>query len=219
MGQIVMVLGASGSGKSTSLRSFNQGEVGIFSVAGKRLPFKKQLDVFNTRDYNLICKTLQGNKRLAYVIDDSTYLMQFDMFQYAKTKGYEKFTDMAMNFERLLEYGQATSDDTIVYLLHHPRFGEDGGSEPQTVGKMLDNQLNIVGLFPIVIECEIRESEHVFITDPKEGKLAKSPVDLETGVRMLPEVMPNDLKQVDTLIREFWGMRPLENALQDAGKE
>ena len=84
---------------------------------------------------------------------------------------------------------------------------------------MLDNQLNVVGLFPIVIECEIRESEHIFVTDPQEGQLAKSPVDLETGERMLPAVMPNDLKAVDTAIREFWGMRPLVDAQTSAGEE
>lgn len=54
-----MILGESGSGKSTSLRNFDTGEVGIFNVASKPLPFRKKLSTFNTKDYNAIKATLQ----------------------------------------------------------------------------------------------------------------------------------------------------------------
>lgn len=45
MGVAVLVLGASGSGKSTSLRNFSVDEVGIFNVAGKPLPFKRRSSI------------------------------------------------------------------------------------------------------------------------------------------------------------------------------
>lgn len=210
MGTLVMVIGKSGSGKSTSLRNFEADEVGVFSVAGKRLPFKKQLQVANTADYATICAALQRNDRNAYVIDDSTYLMQFKAFEYAKVKGYDKFVEMAQDFEHLLEYARNTNPDTIVYFLHHPQFGEEGSSKPQTTGKMLDNQLNIEGLFPIVIEATVKEGEHVFVTKNDGENIAKAPVDVSTGERMLPEVMDNDLKAVDTAIREFWELAPIK---------
>lgn len=209
MGVLVMVIGKSGSGKSTSLRNFSADEVGVFSCANKPLPFRRRLTVANTSDYASICASLQRNSRRAYVIDDSTYLMQFDNFKYAKTKGYEKYVDMAVSFERLLEYARLTSPDTIVYFLHHPQFADDGTAKPQTIGKMLDNQLCIEGLFPIVIEACVQDGEHVFVTKNDGTNITKAPVDVETGERMLPEVMPNDLKAVDTKIREFWGMAPI----------
>ena len=209
MGTLVMVIGKSGSGKSTSLRNFEPDEVGVFSVAGKRLPFKKQLQVANTSDYAAIGAALTRNAYNAYVIDDSTYLMQFKAFEYAKVKGYDKFVEMAVDFERLLEYAKNTNPDTIVYFLHHPQFGEDGSSKPQTVGRMLDNQLNIEGLFPIVIEATVKDGQHVFVTKNDGINIAKAPVDVSTGERMLPEIMDNDLKAVDTAIREFWNLAPL----------
>ena len=83
MGVIVMVIGKSGSGKSTSLRNFEDGTIGIINVAGKPLPFKKHLPSKTTTDYDVIKKTLQSGAYRAYVIDDSTYLMQFEAFNRA----------------------------------------------------------------------------------------------------------------------------------------
>lgn len=209
MGVIVMVIGKSGSGKSTSLRNFEDGTIGVINVAGKPLPFKKHLPTMVTSDYEVIKKTLQSGRYNAYVIDDSTYLMQFESFNRAHEKGYDKFTDMAVHFKTLLDTATQTPPDTVVYFMHHPNFADDFSSKPQTIGKMLDNQLNIEGLFPIVIECAIKDGEHVFITTSNGLNIAKAPVDLETGERMLPETMPNDLKAVDDAIRAFWGLAPL----------
>ena len=47
MGIPVLILGESGSGKSTSLRNFEPTEVGIFNVASKPLPFRRQLPSAN----------------------------------------------------------------------------------------------------------------------------------------------------------------------------
>ena len=213
MGALVMVLGKSGSGKSSSLRGFEPDEVGVFNVAGKPLPFRKQLKTADNCDYRTIKAALAKNGLNAYVIDDSTYLMQFDMFKYAKVKGYDKFTDMAVDFKGLLDAARATSPDTIVYFLHHPQFNDSGESRPQTVGRMLDNQLCIEGLFPIVIGCRVRDGRHEFVTHSEdEASIFKAPVDVETGERMLPEVMDNDLKAVDTAIRGFWHMAPLKRS-------
>jgi ABC-type lipoprotein export system ATPase subunit len=40
MGIPVLVMGASGSGKSRSLKNFKQGELSVINVAGKPLPFR-----------------------------------------------------------------------------------------------------------------------------------------------------------------------------------
>ena len=45
MGVSVLVLGHSGTGKSTSLRNFKPGEIGIFNVAGKPLPFRGKMSI------------------------------------------------------------------------------------------------------------------------------------------------------------------------------
>lgn len=198
-----MVLGDSGSGKSTSLRNFEPGEVGVFNVTGKPMPFRKHLPQAATSDYKAIKGKIEANDLRAYVVDDAGYLMQFDNFARAKVKGYDKFTEMADSFYQLLRTAMATDADTVVYFLMHPDTDEQGREKPKTIGKMLDEKLNVQGLFPIVIDCEVRDGAHVFVTKNDGFGIAKAPMD------MLPDVMDNDLKAVDSAIREYWGMAPL----------
>ena len=217
MGNLIMVLGKSGSGKSTSLRNFEPDEVGVFSVAGKRLPFRGDLPIVQHAGYDRIAKILQANKRRCYVIDDATYLMQFDNFNRARETGYGKFTDMAVSFQQLLQRASWTSEDTNVYFLMHPDTDEMGREKPKTIGKMLDEKLCVEGLFPIVIDARVIQGEdgsarHVFVTQNDGSNLAKCPMG------MLPPVMDNDLKAVDTAIREYWGMRPTTDDAADAAE-
>lgn len=202
MGELVMVIGQSGSGKSSSIENFDPSEVGIFSCAGKRLPFRKKMNVYNRPTYKQIKDTLKANKLHTYIIDDSTYLMQFAMFKYANDSGFTKFTTMALDFEQLLEAAMHTDENTIVYFLHHPQFEDSGRSKPQTVGKMLDNQLCIEGLFPIVLEATVKDGKHVFVTQSDGFNIAKSPQGMFADV-----TIPNDLKAVDMAIRDYWGMQ------------
>lgn len=203
MGTLVMVLGESGSGKSTSLRNFEPGEVGVFNVTGKPMPFRKQLPQVPSAGYQVITKTLAANNKRAYVVDDAGYLMQFDNFGRCKDTGYGKFTDMAKSFYELLRAAMATDRDTVVYFLLHPDRDDQGREKPKTIGKMLDEKLNVQGLFPIVLDCEVRDGKHVFVSQNDGYSLAKAPME------MLPGVMDNDLKAVDAAIREYWGLKPL----------
>ena len=218
MGNLIMVLGKSGSGKSTSLRNFAPDEVGVFSVAGKRLPFRGSLPIVQHAGYARIAEILAANRRRCYVIDDATYLMQLDNFARAKEVGYQKFTDMAVAFQQLLQRASWTSEDTNVYFLMHPDTDDMGREKPKTIGKMLDEKLCVEGLFPIVIDARVVQGEdgrprHVFVTENDGGNLAKAPLG------MLPPVMDNDLREVDRLIREYWGMRPIVDAPDGAEEE
>lgn len=199
MGIPVLVLGASGSGKSTSLRNFNENEVGIFNVAGKPLPFKKKLPKVDNATYEKIYKVLQNPERKKYVIDDSQYLMAFESFDHAKETGYGKFTNMALNFRNLIDFIiRKTPEDCIVFMLHHTELAEDGRLKAKTLGKMLDNQLTVEGLFSIVLLCQVEGSEHFFITNSDGSNPAKSPMD------MFEMKIDNDLKFVDQTIRAYY---------------
>lgn len=206
MGQIVMVLGKSGSGKSTSLRNFERGEAGIFNVAGKRLPFQSSIKTVDVRDYGTISATIKDNSKRCYIIDDATYLMAFDNFDKAQEKTYDKFISMAVSFYKLLDAARGTDDDTITYFLMHPEASNDGSEKVRTVGRMLDEKLCIEGLFPIVLDAlsivEDGKVRHVFVTENNGMNLAKAPIG------MFEPVIDNDLKAVDTRIREYWNMKP-----------
>lgn len=199
MGIPVLVLGESGSGKSTSLRNFDKEEVGIFNVAGKPLPFRKKLNKKDNATYANILSVLKNPGLKKYVIDDSQYLMAFESFDHAKETGYGKFTNMALNFKNLIDFViKNTPDDVIVYFLHHTEVGENGKLKAKTLGKMLDNQLTVEGLFSIVLLCSVEGSEHFFITNSDGSNPAKSPME------MFEMKIPNDLKSVDDAIREYW---------------
>lgn len=199
MGTVVLVLGASGSGKSTSLRNFNEDEIAVFNVAGKPFPFRKHLKKANNVNYDNIKAGLKKNEYKAYAIDDSQYLMAFESFEHAKDTGYGKFTNMALNFKELIDTAiRCTSDDTIIYFLHHTELSDDGKLKAKTLGKMLDNQLTVEGLFSIVLLTNVEGSEHYFITNSDGSNPAKSPME------MFDMKIPNDLKAVDTAIREYY---------------
>ena len=215
MGIAVMILGSSGSGKSTSMRNFDPEKIGVFNVAGKPLPFRKKLPVVNNATYSTIMRVLQKPGLKSYVIDDSQYLMAFESFDHAKETGYSKFTNMALNFKNLISYViQKTPDDCIVYFLHHTELSEDGKLKAKTLGKMLDNQLTVEGLFSIVLLCQTEGSEHFFITNSDGSNPAKSPMD------MFPMKIDNDLALVDKTIREYYYMSDVtENKEKSEEKE
>lgn len=199
MGMPILILGSSGSGKSTSLRNFNENEIGIFNVAGKPLPFRKKLPKFDNATYNVILQGLSKPKLKTYVIDDSQYLMAFESFDHAKETGYGKFTNMALNFKNLITHIMVkTPPDVIVYFLHHVETDENGRLKAKTLGKMLDNQLTVEGLFTIVLLCQVEGSEHFFITNSDGTNPAKSPME------MFEPRIDNDLKMVDETIREYY---------------
>lgn len=209
MGIPVLVMGASGSGKSTSLRNFKNNEIGIFNVACKPLPFRNNLKTLNINDdtdrFDQIINVLKKNKSKCYVIDDSQYLMAFYLFDKVKELGYGKFTDVALKFKNLISTViQNTSPDTIVYFLHHTDMTEQGLIKAKTSGKMLDTQLTVEGLFTIVLLSETNGKEHWFTTQSDGFTTAKSPME------MFPLKIENDLKMVDITIREYYGLNESE---------
>lgn len=199
MGIPVMILGKSGSGKSASLRNFEPEEVSIFNVAGKPLPFRKKLPLVNTSNYATIEAAMKQSKKKSFVIDDSQYLMCFESFDKAKETGYGKFTDIALNFKTLISYViNVLPEDIIVYFLHHTDIGDDGSVKAKTIGKMLDSQLTVEGLFSIVLLAQTDGNNHKFITQSDGYTTAKSPMD------MFEREIDNDLKIVDQKIREYY---------------
>lgn len=201
MGIPVLILGKSGSGKSCSMRNFDPSEVGIFNVASKPLPFKTKLKKADNATYSTILKGLAKPKLKTYVIDDSQYLLAFEMFAKVNDKGYGKFTEMAVNFYNLIQYViKRTPNDVIVYFLHHSQETEYG-IKAKTVGKVLDDQLTVEGLFSIVLLAQCNAGKYQFITHTDGTNTVKTPLGMFTE-----NYIDNDLKAVDTAIREFYEM-------------
>lgn len=200
MGIPVLILGESGSGKSASLRNFEPEDVSIFNVAAKPLPFRKKLPMKATSDYSAIQKGIQASQKKSFVIDDSQYLLCFESFAKAKETGYGKYTDMALHFYNLVQFViRQTPPDVIVYFLHHTESDSNTGKvKAKTMGKMLDNQLTLEGLFSIVLMAYTDGKKHVFVTQSDGMTTAKSPM------KMFQAEIDNDLKAVDQAIRTYY---------------
>lgn len=207
MGLPILVLGESGSGKSSSLRNFEPGEIGILNVASKPLPFRKALPKIDKASYPIITRTLQKNTLKAYAVDDAQYLMTFSAFSRAKETGYGKFTDIALEYYNLIQtIINDTTPDTLVYLLQHIDTTDDGRIKAKTVGKMLDNQLTVEGMFAIVLLARTDGQRHWFDTQSDGYTTVKTPMEM-----FAEREIDNDLKMVDTTIRDYYGFKSLKS--------
>ena len=204
MGIAVLVIGESGSGKTASLRNFLEDEVSVLNVASKPLPFKNKnkIKMANKATYSMIKGAVSSGRTPSYVIDDAQYLMAFESFDKANETGYGKFTIMAKNYEEMLRYIQEETDpNVIVYVLQHIDKDEDGKVNAKTLGKMLDQQLTVEGLFSIVLLAQTDGKRHYFITQSDGTNPCKSPMEMFDDVEI-----DNDLKMVDNTIREYYGL-------------
>ena len=204
MGIPVLVMGESGSGKTFSIRNFSPDEVGIFSVEKGRLPFKGNFKVKKNASYNDILKAVNNPSLKKYVIDDSQYLLVNEFFDRAKETGYQKYTDMALNFRNLIhDINKKAPDDVVFYFLHHTEYDSNSGKlKAKTVGKMIDHYLTLEGCFDIVLLAQTDGTEHYFVTQSDGYTTAKSP-DQMFGDSIK---ISNDLKMVDDAIRSYWSL-------------
>ena len=202
MGKVVLIYGESGVGKSASLRNFEPGEVGIFNVSGKPMPFRKKLPAIHSSDMKYIAGKIAENSLNCYVVDDAGLAMAFYLFGKVNETGYGKFTQVAKEFYELVQTAiNRTTDDTIVYFMMHEERSEDGNRlKAKTAGKMIDNQLTLESLFSIVLYAVTDGRKHVFITQSDGCTTAKSPME------MFDQEINNDLKEVDSAIREYYGL-------------
>ena len=206
MAILVMIYGQSGTGKSTSLRNFEPDDVCIINVSGKPLPFRKKLNTNNTDSYTQILMNLPRITKPSIVIDDATYLMVNEFMRNAKVTGYQKYTDMAYNFNNLIDAAAQLPNDKIVYFIGHSDQADDGREHFKTIGKMLDNYVTLEGKFSIVLKTMVKDGGYYFSTQNSGQDTVKSPMGLFASANI-----PNDLKAVDDVIREYYGINNSES--------
>ena len=202
MAIIVMVYGESGSGKSTSLRNFKAGELSVINVSKKPFPFRAEFSSLNTDDYTKIREALKASKSASLCIDDATYLLVGEFMRTAKQAGFQKFTDMALNFYNLVKFcNDELPADKIVYFFGHVDRDQNGNERFKTIGKLLDEKVTLEGLFSIVLKTVVQDRRYAFQTHTNGADTVKSPIGMFEA-----DYIPNDLKSVDTAIRNFYGM-------------
>lgn len=225
MANAVIILGSSGTGKSTSVKNLDPKTTVVFNTLKKRLPFKGSNNIYNTNNKNLyelndykdIIKYLQnisdkGTHIKNVIIDDAIFIMRKEYFDRAKENGYGKFTDMALHFQNIIETCEnLRSDLNVFFMLHSEPIISDNtivGYKVATVGKMLDQQYNPVEVVPMVLFSSVQfkdgKPQYGFYTHSVIDKGAIIPAKSPDGM-FNDDFIPNDLEQVVKVMNEYYG--------------
>ena len=181
MAQEILIIGQSGTGKSTSLTNLDSNITAIINPAKKALPFKgfkskyKEWNkdnptgnLFNVDNATQIIQVLDyiNTKRPEIknvIIDDANYIMAFEYIKRAKETGFQKFTDIGVNYSNIITKGCSMRDDINFIVMMHPEVDTDAlGNKiikAKSVGKLVDQYLNIEGMFSIVLYTKVIKQE------------------------------------------------------------
>lgn len=228
MAQSILIVGDSGSGKSTGIKDLDPSTTVIFNTANKPLPFKGWKSKYSQENKNLVSlgdmldsagervnfaklRTFLDavNKKESIktlIIDDFQYIFAYEYFARANEKGYDKFTQLAKAMSDISTYPIKMRDDLTVFFLTHSEeaYDSDGAKKikAKTIGKMIDNVLTLEGLFSIVLFSKVAKTkdgiEYIFETKNNGENTCKSPMGMFEDARI-----PNNLQQVIDAVTEY----------------
>ena len=205
-----LILGSSGSGKSTSLRNLDPAKTLLIQCIKKPLPFrstgwkvritlKSEGNVIQTSDPILIEKLLRTSPHEIVIIDDFQAVMVNTLMERSSENGYGKFTDIAKNAWNIFNAAGDLADNRRVYILAHTQTDDFGQVRMKTVGRMVDNTLVPEGYFTIVLKTEVINGNYRFSTQTNGQDCVKSPMSLFEDLQI-----ENDLAFVDSKIVNFY---------------
>ena len=206
MGIPVLLTGNSGTGKSTSLRNFAEDEITIINVLGKPFPFKKKFKyVVETDSYKKIKQVFENPPTKSIIIDDAGYLITNRFMKGHSSQGagnsiFDFYNKLADDFWSLIFNDiRKLPNDSIVYLVMHEDTDDFGNIKPKTIGKLLDDKVNIPGMCTVVIRSIFENSKYCFKTNTDGNDICKSPIGMFDD-----KLIENDLHIVDQKIRNFF---------------
>jgi hypothetical protein len=219
--KLIGIVGATGTGKSTSIKHLNPKETYIINVAKKELPFKGSEKLYNAEnknykevdDANEITRLLKTISEKAphiknIIIEDSNYIMGFAIVSKATEVGFTKFSIMARDMVELFREARKLRDDLKVFYFSHPETIEDGGEiigyKIKTAGKLIDNQIVLEGLLTVCLYTHVEEnkdgsSTYSLLTNRYRKYPAKSPDGMFADIKI-----PNNLQTVVDTIESYY---------------
>lgn len=202
-----LVLGQSGTGKSTSFRNMDPTKTLLIQVVSKPLPFKSKAwkpvkdggNIIVSASSQEICAAMRKTQRPIILVDDFQYLLATEFMDRAHEKGYDKFTEMARHYYDVLTTATTLPAEKRVYLLSHTDTSESGQVKAKTIGKLLDEKITVEGLVTIVLRTHVINGQYVFSTRNNGADTVKTPLGLFED-----EHIPNDLMAVDQAIASYY---------------
>jgi hypothetical protein len=200
---MLLVMGESGTGKSTSMRNCNPDTTAVVNPVGKPLPFKGKFSMLNSEtESRKICKFMKeqaaaGKKLL--VVDDFQYILSVPYMNRIKESGWDKWNDFGANYFEIIEVCKELPDDVVVAYMTHTETLENGVTTIKLIGKLLREKITIEGLFTIVLRTGVNEGKYYFYTQNSGKDTVKSPMGMFPAY-----AIDNDLNYVADKIRNFY---------------
>ncbi len=217
MSNTVLVIGQSGSGKSTSLRNLDPKTTFIINVLDKPLPFRsfkknyhpftkenKMGNYYSTNDWAMVVRCIEMvNKErddiTTLIIDDWQYILAYEFMRRVSEKGFDKFSELANHGWSTINSCLSTRPSLTNFILAHSDVDSTGRSKCKTIGKMLDEKITIEGLFTTVLHSRVVDGQYLFQTQYDGEFLAKSPMGMFEEF-----LIPNDLVAVKGAVENYF---------------
>lgn len=205
MAEKILIMGESGTGKSTSIRNCDPAITAIVNPVGKPLPFrgsKKFATLNGITDANKICdfmKAQAGAGKKIIIVDDFQYILSVPYMNRIKENGWDKWNDFGENYFKIIDVCNELPEDVCVYYLTHCETLENGVTTVKLIGKLLREKITIEGLFTIVLKTGVSEGNYYFFTQNSGKDTVKSPMGMFEAFSI-----ENDLNYVDAKIRNYY---------------
>lgn len=205
MAQKILIMGESGTGKSTSMRNCDPAETAVVNPVGKPLPFKgsgKFAMLNGETESRKICKWMKeqaaAGKKLI-VVDDFQYILAVPYMNRIKETGWDKYNDFGANYFEIIEVCKELPDDVVVAYMTHLETLDNGLTTVKLIGKLLREKITIEGLFSIVLRTGVNEGKYYFYTQNSGKDTVKSPIGMFPAY-----AIDNDLNYVADKIRNYY---------------
>lgn len=212
-----MVLGQSGTGKTTSLRNLNPDDVLLIQAVKKPLPFRSTTWVQCTKanpkgailvtdNAQTIVGAMQRTHKPIIVIDDFQYILANEFMRRVLDNetgnaAFAKYNEIARNAWDILMTAGKLADETRVYILAHTQEDDNGRIKAKTIGKLLDEKITLEGLLTIVMRTAVINGQYLFSTQNSGSDTVKTPLDM-----FADEHIPNDLAAIDQIITDYYAI-------------
>lgn len=218
MSNTILIIGRSGSGKSSSLRNLDPKSTFIISVLDKPLPFRgykknyvpikgwddKEGNYLATDDWQRIIKCIQMIDKTrpeitTLIIDDIQYVLANEFMKRSAERGFDKYSEMGMHYWSIINSAMSCRSNLLTFFLSHNEIDNNGQSKVKTIGKMLDEKITVEGLFTVCFQSTIINDEYKFLTQSNGECSAKSPIDMFKDL-----YIDNDLVIIKKAIEEYY---------------
>lgn len=203
MAQKILIMGESGTGKSTSMRNCDPTTTAVVNPVGKPLPFKAKFDMLNNEtDARKITRYMKeqaaAGKKLI-VVDDFQYILAVPYMNRIKETGWDKYNDFGANYFEIIDVCKDLPDDVVVVYMTHLETLDNGLTTVKLIGKLLREKITIEGLFTVVLRTGVNEGKYYFYTQNSGKDTVKSPLG------MFPVyAIENDLAYVVDKVRNYY---------------